>query len=426
MASWNRHNPGEPAVKYLAVTITSLGGAIALLVFFAATSLVAPGTGVAADPPNPPLAVSDIRLGLHPDATRFVLDMSDDLEPSIFGLADPYRVVVDLPQAEFALPVDKTNTGAGVIESIRYGLFRPGTSRVVLDLRGPVTVARQFVLPPDGDQPWRLVIDLASASHADFVATMARPVRGRDTRADPPIAQSGPPQGKPVIVIDAGHGGVDPGAIGPRGTHEKTIVLRYARALRDELVGTGRYDVVMTRDEDVFLSLRTRVQAARVARGDLFISLHTNSHSNSAVRGFSVYTLSERASDAQTAQLAEQENKADIIGGLDLEVYGDEVAGILIDFARTKTNEQSVAFARDAVVAEVGRSATMLTRPWRSAGFAVLKAPDVPSVLIELGYLTNRAEARLLADPAYSEKLVDGMRRSIDLYFRGEQRASRR
>ncbi len=382
-----------------------------------------------------PLFVSDIRLGLHPDSTRVVLDVSGEARPEIFEMTDPYRIVIDLPTVEFDMISDKTNASAGVIETIRYGLFRPGTSRVVLDLKGPARVAGHFALPAEDGLPWRLVIDLESTDREKFLAA----VSSRDRAASPEVADSAilpdarpdagpiirPLRSRPVIVIDAGHGGVDPGATSYAGTHEKDIVLAFARILRDRLTASGRYDVVMTRDRDIFLPLRDRVRAAQQAQGDLFVSLHTNSHPDSDTRGFSVYTLSERASDEQTEELAQQENKADIIGGLDLDVYGDDVAGILIDFARTRTNELSVAFARDAVVTEFSRDVTMLNRPWRSAGFAVLKAPDVPSVLLELGYLTNRAEARLLMDRSYRDQIAESFFRSIDRFFESEQSASR-
>lgn len=418
----NCASSSEPATKFFATKLATTGVAAALCVSLYVAFALAPGGGVSAEPA---LSVGDIRLGVHSDSTRFVVDLSASIEPRVFGLADPYRIVVDFPEAEFALETDKTNIGAGIIANIRYGLFRPGTSRVVLDLRGPARIARQFLLAPENGLPWRLVIDLASTDHTDFVASMIRPAEPGPGVSEPPPITLGRPPDRPVIVLDAGHGGVDPGATSGAGQHEKDIVLAYARTLRDALVATGRYEVVMTRDRDIFLPLRDRVAIARAAHGSLFISLHTNSHPSASTRGFSVYTLSETASDAQTAQLAEQENRADIIGGLDLAIYGDDVAEILIDFARTRTNEQSVAFARDAVVTEVSRDAVMLTRPWRSAGFAVLKAPDVPSVLIELGYLTNRTEARELIDDGYRAELSQALLRAIDAYIQTEQSASR-
>lgn len=373
------------------------------------------------------LDVNDIRVGVHAGATRLVLELSDSAEPRIFGLPDPYRVVLDMPEVDFALGSDQTGTGGGVIERLRYGLFRPGTSRVVLDLSGPAKVSRHFLLRPDGTRPWRLVVDLMTTDRDDFVRSM-RPAAG----VAPPVAADSPPLRtdarrpagrKPVIVIDPGHGGVDPGAIGHGGVYEKNLVLTYARDLKRRLEGTGRYTAVLTRDRDIFLPLRERVRLSRQADADLFLSLHVNTHPKSATRGFSIYTLSETASDKEAEALAAHENKADVIGGMDLAEYSDEVQNILIDFAQTKTNELSVRFARDMVVREVSGKTRLLSRPWRSAGFAVLKAPDVPSVLIELGYISNRNEARDLQRAEYRAVLVGSMVRSIDYFFDATQRA---
>lgn len=370
------------------------------------------------------LQVRDIRIGVHDQTTRFVLELSESAEPRIFGLPDPYRVVIDLPETGF----DRVaGDGGGVIAKYRFGLFRPGTSRIVLDLKQPAKVTRNFLLRPDNGKPWRLVIDIAPTDRADFVAAM-RPEAG----AQPPAVSESPPLRteiapiagrKPVIAIDPGHGGVDPGAIGHGGIYEKNLVLAYSNELRKALLATGRYEVVLTRDRDIFLPLRERVRLARQAQADLFLSLHVNTHPKATTRGFSVYTLSERASDKEAEALAAHENKADIIGGMDLGDYSDDVQNILIDFAQTKTNEMSVRFARDMMVPAVSATAPLLTRPWRSAGFAVLKAPDVPSVLVELGYISHRDEARQLTSEAHRRRVIDSIVRSIDRYFDTTQRA---
>ncbi len=392
-----------------------------------AAALVLFGLLAASPAVSQSLKVRDIRIGVHNGSTRFVIELSDSAEPRIFGLPDPYRVVLDLPEADFDLAQDQTGAGGGLIERLRYGLFRPGTSRIVLDLRGPAKVGRHFLLRPSGAKPWRLVVDLVATEHADFVQAM-RPAAG----VAPPVASDSPPLRmdaerpagrRPVIVVDAGHGGVDPGAIGRGGVYEKTMVLAYARELNRQLAQTNRYTVVMTRDRDIFLPLRERVRLARQAEADLFLSLHVNTHPKPSTRGLSVYTLSENASDREAAALAALENKADVIGGMDLGGYSDEVQNILIDFAQTKTNELSVRFARDMVVREVGGNANLLARPWRSAGFAVLKAPDVPSVLVELGYISHRDEARQLRSPDYRAMLVSSLVRSIDRFFDMSQRA---
>ena len=386
------------------------------------------------------LTVNDIRIGVYGQGTRFVVDLSGPAEPRVFGLADPYRIVIDMPEADFDLANEVGQRSAGVVQRLRYGLFRPGTSRLVLDLLEPARVGRQFVLRPEDGKPWRLVIDLTPASRSDFVAAMQprrrlAPAAGASTSAAAPQTAVLPPPGRPrpkpvppnvkVIVLDPGHGGVDPGAVTKGGAIEKTIVLAFARELRRRLQARGGYKVVLTRERDIFLPLRERVQIARDSGAALFISLHVNTDKRASTRGFSVYTLSAKGSDQEAEALASKENKADIIAGMDFTEYSEDVADILIDFAQTKTTEFSVQFARDMLTSEVGKSARMLRRPWRSASFAVLKAPDVPSVLLELGYITNQQERRQLQDKAYIGALSEAIARAIDRYFSTARQASR-
>ena len=370
--------------------------------------------------------VKDLRIGIRGNETRFVIDLSDKIEPRIFGLPDPFRIVVDMPEVNFALPADRLGTRGGLVARLRYGLFRPGTSRFVLDLTNSAKVAQTFMLKPDGTKPWRLVIDLAPTDRAGFLTAM-RPTPQVDTgdRApDPPLRTAPVQRAIPVVVLDAGHGGVDPGAIGSSGSYEKDIVLAFAKEIKRQLEAGGRAKAVLTRERDLFLPLRERVQVARHAKADLFLSLHVNSHESRAIHGFSAYTLSEKASDAEADALAAKENKADVIGGLNLGTYSDDVQNILIDFAQAKTNELSVRFARDIMVKEVAQSARMVKRPWRSAGFAVLKAPDVPSVLVELGYATNRNEERQLKDPNYRRALSAAITRAIVRYLETNESAA--
>jgi N-acetylmuramoyl-L-alanine amidase len=362
--------------------------------------------------------VKDLRIGIRGNETRFVIDLSDKVEPRIFGLPDPFRIVIDMPEVEFALPADRLGVRGGLVERLRYGLFRPGTSRFVLDLTNPAKVAQTFVLKPDGAKPWRLVIDLAPTDRAGFISAM-RPTPPVTTRKapDPPLRTAPVKRAIPVVVLDAGHGGVDPGAIGLSGSYEKDVVLAFAKEIKRQLEAGGRVKAVLTRERDLFLPLRERVQVARRADADLFLSLHVNSHKSRSIYGFSAYTLSEKASDAEADALAAKENKADVIGGLNLGTYSDDVQNILIDFAQAKTNELSVRFARDFMVKEVAQTARLVKRPWRSAGFAVLKAPDVPSVLIELGYATNRKEERQLTNARYRRGLSAAITRAIVRYL---------
>jgi N-acetylmuramoyl-L-alanine amidase len=225
-------------------------------------------------------------------------------------------------------------------------------------------------------------------------------------------------------MIDPGHGGVDPGAMSRSGVWEKNIVLAFARELRRGLLATGQFRVLMTRDRDVFVRLRNRIAIARRAGADLFISVHADSIRNSRVRGTSVYTLSERASDKEADTLAHKENKSDLIAGVDLKKQSDDVVNILIDLAQRETMNESAVFARK-LVNELGKTRKMLRNTHRFAGFAVLKAPDIPSVLVELGYLSNRSDERLLTNPKKRRSLARAMARAVQEYFERQQALNR-
>lgn len=385
------------------------------------------------------LSALGVRLGDHSGFVRVVLDLSESVPFSLFTLAEPYRVVIDLPEMEWAFREQGVMGGGGLIQAVRYGLFQPGNSRIVLDLGRPASVRKAFLLPPGDGTGWRFVLDLAEATPAEFLR-----VAGPGNRIGSPdwkgiAAQPEPqeaaiqvptdpreksPNRKPVIVLDPGHGGVDPGAIGVSGVYEKNITLAAAREFRSLLLGTGRYEVHLTRDRDVFLRLRDRIAVARRHGADLFVSIHADSNKNAKIRGLSVYTLSENASDSEAHALAEGENKADIIAGIDLSHESQEVTNILIDLAQRETMNLSARMAQ-AIVAELKRETTLLQRSHRFAGFAVLKAPDVPSVLVETGYLSNREEERLLRTASYREKLGRAFVRAVDAYFEARQKASR-
>lgn len=225
-----------------------------------------------------------------------------------------------------------------------------------------------------------------------------------------------PPQRRPVIAIDAGHGGVDPGTVGINGVLEKDVTLDMARRLKVLIERTGRYKVVLTRDDDVLISLRDRIERARHADAALFISVHADSIGDSGFRGASVYTLSDQASDAEAARLATKENRADIIAGTDLSAHDEVVAGILIDLAQRVTNNKSIEFA-DVLAGELADVTALVRNTRRFAGFVVLKSPDVPSVLLELGYLSNPTDAANLALPEYRDRLARSTVRAIDRYF---------
>ena len=261
------------------------------------------------------------------------------------------------------------------------------------------------------------------------VETAQSPAAPTDAAALPAAAPDRPPRtpradGKVVVVVDPGHGGVDPGALGISGIYEKNLTLAMARELKTQLERSGRYKVHLTRDRDVFIRLRERVAIARQYNADLFISLHADSVPNSQLRGLSVYTLSQTASDGEAQSLADKENKADLIAGIDLSHESADVANILIDLAQRETMNRSAGFA-SSVVDEVGRESSLLGNTHRFAGFAVLKAPDVPSILVELGYLSNEAEERQLRQSDYRAKLSKAIARAVDRHFLDGQKARR-
>ena len=364
--------------------------------------------------------VSQVRIGEHPDKTRFVMELSEAPRYRVFTLADPFRVVIDLPELRWAPGRGEGDQKGGLIAAMRFGLFAPGTSRVVLDLRAPARVSRVFVLPPTGNYPYRLVIDVVPVSRASFLAARAAPIV-----SDPPLdpassAVAVPPQPEAderrTIVIDPGHGGIDPGSRSLTGVDEKNIALAYARALRRQLEAGGRYRVVLTRDQDIFISLRDRFGLAERVAGDLFISLHANNHDSPRVRGASVYTLSEQASDAEAEALAAKENKADIIAGINLAEQTEVVSKILIDLAQRETMNLSKQFA-NGLVGELGRVTKLLGNAHRSAGFAVLKSATVPSILIEIGYLSNQTEERLLRSKKHRIGVSRAIVAAIEAYF---------
>ena len=479
------------------------------------------------------VVANDLRVGVSGDLTRFVMDLTGPVKFSYFALVDPYRLVIDLPELGWRLPTRPLPKNVGLVKSLRYGLFKAGASRVVLDMSGPMQITGAFLIPPSGNRGHRLVVDMKPSDRASFMAELVEPRRAiaraqgraqppapaRETaRADPdlpvpkrkprargdrrviatdpgavgrsgvpekdvtlrtartqkhrlersgryregltrdranskaklveprrargraqgqaqPTARATPnlpiPNRKPrargarrVIAIDPGHGGVDPGVIGQSGVLEKDITLRTARILKRRLERSGRYRVILTRDRDVFIRLRDRIAIARKHDADLFVSLHADSIRRAGIRGLSVYTLSEKASDKEAAELADKENKADLIAGIDLSAETPEVTDILIDLAQRETMNESVRFAAE-LVQELRRVSKLLRKTHRFAGFAVLKAPDIPSVLIEMGFLSNRQDERALRQEGYRTQIADSVAQAINHYFERIEQAER-
>jgi N-acetylmuramoyl-L-alanine amidase len=443
-------------------------------------------------------AVTDARLGVEPDLTRVVLSLTDKSKFRIFTLADPYRVVIDLDEVEWMIPNGTKLQGRGLVAAMRYGLFKAGTSRVVLDLMEPAQITGASLLPAEKGEPMRLLVDLQPVSDGQFrgqmktaifvstepaISTLAA-APGPDVDNTAPIVlapllkpdpesvptqvaeakqavsipasktlkappangskpfvpetlstasgsaggaapgatssaakqpENEPKRGKPLIVIDPGHGGIDPGAVGESMT-EKELTLAVAKALKKELEATGKFRVSLTRSKDVYIPLRERFGLAREKGADLFISLHADSHNDPLTRGASVYTLSEKASDAEAAALAGRENKSDIIAGVDLTKQNSVVTDILIDLAQRDTKNMSTRFA-SLLVKELKRETMLLGNTHRYAGFAVLKAPDVPSVLVEMGYISSSKDEALLSSTKHQKRLARAIRDAIVDYF---------
>jgi N-acetylmuramoyl-L-alanine amidase len=295
-----------------------------------------------------------------------------------------------------------------------------GGSRIVLDAKKPVRIDRSFALDASDGQPARLVIDLAATDRESFMRALALEKIAMPavppTKSEPAAQNGGDP--RPLIVLDPGHGGIDNGTRAPSGEAEKSIVLEFAVLLRDRLEKTGRYRVAMTRMDDTFVALGERVRIARNRQAALFVSIHADAlaRGDGEAQGATVYTLSETASDAEAARLAESENKADVIAGVDLRAEPDDVADILIDLAQRETKTFSTQFAR-TLVGELKSVARMHKHPLKSAGFKVLKAPDVPSVLVELGYVSNQQDLKSLVSNAWRAKTAESIAQAVDTFF---------
>lgn len=355
------------------------------------------------------------------DATRVRVVMNFDREPDLrwFLLRGPHRLVIDVADSRLVLSAGDVKP-RGLVRNVRYGPQGEGASRLVLATKGPFEVEKVEVLANEKTPGYRMVVDLAAASEREFDAALAIQAETTgSTTATPKTERVGLPparEGKPfTVVIDPGHGGIDGGAEGSSGTVEKDVTLIFAKELRDRLRETGRYEVFMTRETDVFLRLDDRVRIARQHGADLFISIHADTINLKGIRGATVYTVSEKASDAEAAALADRENLSDQLAGIVVEEEDHAVADILIDLIRRETHNFSVGFAR-SLVGELSTTVGLINNPHRFAGFKVLKAPDVPSVLVELGYLSNAKDEEQLQSAEWRGKAAASIARAVALF----------
>jgi N-acetylmuramoyl-L-alanine amidase len=380
-------------------------------------------------------AVLGLRFGESGPRTRVVLDFDRAVAFTARARSDPERLVIDLNDVQWRAGA-ATGTPRGLARAHRFAAGTAGGARFEVDMARPFRIVGAILLPPSKDSAhYRLVVDMVAdgtdgrvdagpVSPAPGLPPVpvsrptgfaALPTTSAPVASTPPAAARAVPR-LPVVVLDPGHGGADPGAIGIDGAYEKDLVLEMAKELRELIERSGKYRVALTRDGDEFIQLRDRIAKGRELGGQIFISIHADSLRAGEQRGASIYTISEMASDTEAAQLASQENKADILAGADLSRHDAVVTSILINLAQRDTNNKSIAFA-DIMAEELAGVTALVRKHRRFAGFAVLKSPDVPSVLLELGYLSNPDDARNLAQPDYRAKLGQAIVRSLDRYF---------
>ena len=393
--------------------------------------------------------IKNIRLAKYqPNVVRLVVETDDKPDTKIFTLTNPDRIVVDFKNTYFSKSAPSKVPAVDFIKSLRRGVPDKQTARLVVEIPDKGVSENHFNLKPSGKTGWRFVMDIKkngakeTNNTSDTSTKKATTPTTKKTSASVPIkkptvvskgtpvvpsvktSQQSTPQpvvnlkkkSKKIVVLDPGHGGKDPGAISRSGQYEKNITLSMAKETRRYLEEAG-YKVVLTRSTDKAIPLRRRYQIAHEADGDLFISIHADSAKNRSARGLSVYTISERASDKEAAALAERENKADILLGLDLSEYNPDVSNILIDLAKIDTMNKSAVYAKH-LVKEMKSETTLVPNAHRFAGFAVLKSANIPSVLLELGYLSNPREDKLLQKKSYRRKLARALVRAVDKYFK--------
>ena len=354
------------------------------------------------------------------DATRMRLVLQFDAEPDPkwLLLRGPHTLVIDLPDTGLALDAEDLRP-RGLISGVRYGNIAAGVSRLILTAKGPFELERVDVIANEASPGYRMVADIVSSSEAAFdaaLALQAETTGSTSTAKGDRVGKPAPREGERfTVVLDPGHGGIDGGAEGVNGSVEKAITLSFALELKAALQESGAYDVHMTREKDVFLRLDERVRIARSHEADLLISIHADTIRLKNIRGATVYTVSDKASDAEAEATADRENLSDQLAGIEIVEENQQVADILVDLIRRETHSFSIRFAR-SLVGELSGSIEMINNPHRSAGFRVLKAPDVPSVLVELGYLSNPKDEEQLLNGEWRRKAIASISAAVGLF----------
>jgi N-acetylmuramoyl-L-alanine amidase len=425
------------------VSARSLRGALAVV--FALFSLVLTAIPALAqdDPASDLPSVEAARVSTTPDRARLILDLSAVTEFAVASIGDPNRIVVDVKAGSVPTIATQPVAGQGIVASFTTTIAGADRVRVELALTTPSMVQQAYLLDAVGDQPARLVVDLVTTTPEDFAARAAADLANSIDRvvpdavasaepppsaepapssevavAEAPPATDTPPvaDSRPLIVLDPGHGGVDNGASAPSGIHEKDITLAFALQLRDLLVATGKFDVAMTREDDTYLTLNERVDLARQNKADLLISLHADTFQQADIRGASIYTRDERAADILDKVLTDGETHADVVAGYLPADAKPAVADILVDLMRRQVRQQAYLAAGDIVKA-MEPSVTLRRFPVRQADFFVLQAPDIPSMLIELGFMSNSADIKNLESDQWRDKVVGAIATGVEGYF---------
>jgi N-acetylmuramoyl-L-alanine amidase len=415
----------------------------ALAVVFALISFVLAGLPAAAQEELP--SVEAARVSTTPDRARLILDLSAVTEFAVASIADPNRIAVDVKAGSVPTIATQPVAGQGIVASFTTTIAAADRVRVELLLTTPSVIQQAYLLDAVGDQPARLVVDLVTTTQEDFAARAAadlansidRVVPDAVASTEPPSSEAAAPsseavaaapvsdapvtdppvsESRPLIVLDPGHGGVDNGATAPSGIHEKDITLAFALQLRDLLVASGRFDVAMTREDDSYLTLNERVDLARLNKADLFISLHADTFQEADIRGASIYTRDERAADILDKVLSDGETPADVVAGYLPPDAKPAVANILVDLMRRQVRQQAYLAAGDIVKA-MEPSVTLRRFPVRQADFFVLQAPDIPSMLIELGFMSNASDIENLESQAWRDKVVASIAQGVEGYF---------
>jgi len=350
--------------------------------------------------------INGVRMWASPESTRLVIDLSSSAGHRLNSLSNPERVVIDIDHARLKQPVSDLNYNSGAISDIRSANKKGNKVRLVLDLKHK-TRPKSFLLKPNKKYGYRLVIDLEKVSDSARVNTpkIVKSVNSSEKR-------------DLIVAIDAGHGGDDPGARGPRGTKEKHVVLAIARKLRDKVNSKPGMKAVMIRNGDYYISLRGRTKKARKLNADIFISIHADAFKNPKARGSSVFILSSRGASSEAAKwLAKKENEADLVGGVSLDDKDDMLAKMLLDLSQTASIEASNS-AASRILSRLSKIGDTHKNRVERAGFVVLKSPDIPSLLIETGFISNPKEERLLKSSSYQHKVAKAILSGVDSYFK--------